>query len=271
MGGANDQMDISRRQKEIIAGTWAQVDGRAAAARQAEQAKFLSDVQNTLRGQALSLTSRLQMRDLTEANEQFSGFQKEMYAAAESMTPAATRLAQSQWREALPDEQKALQHLLRAEATFRQIQVAFGSAGGGGGGGGSMGRDLASLSDLELDTQKNNYETAQSASPSQKRDEQIDAALRKLDELARKQEELAQEHPAGADAAGDRWQQEMLRRQAEELQRQLEQLAQNEQSGSQSGQSGQSGKSGSQSGQSAQSGQQAESPARGAGIDAACR
>ena len=75
------------------------------------------------------------------------------------MTPAATRLAQSQWRDALPDEQKALQHLLRAEATFRQIQVAFGSAGGGGGGGGgggSMGRDLASLSDLELDTQKNN-------------------------------------------------------------------------------------------------------------------
>ncbi len=48
-GGANDQMEISRREKEIITGTWAQVDGHAAAARQAEQAKFLSDVQNTLR------------------------------------------------------------------------------------------------------------------------------------------------------------------------------------------------------------------------------
>ncbi len=255
-GGANDQMDISRREKEIIAGTWAQVDGRSSAARQAEQAKFLSDVQNTLRGQAMSLTGRLQMRDLTQANEQFSGFQKEMDAAAEAMTPAATRLAQSQWRDALPDEQKALQHLLRAEATFRQIQVAFGSAGGGGGG--SMGRDLASLSDLELDTQKNNYETAQSASPSQQRDEQIDAALRKLDELARKQEELAQEHPAGADAASERWQQEMLRRQAEELQKQLQQLAQNEQSGSQS--AAQPGsKSGAQPGQSSRSGQSGQS------------
>ena len=82
-GGANDQMEISRREKEIIAGTWAQVDGKAAAAKQAEQAKFLSDVQNTLRGQAMSLTGRLQMRDLTDANEQFSGFQKEMNAAAE--------------------------------------------------------------------------------------------------------------------------------------------------------------------------------------------
>ncbi len=259
-GGANQQMDISRREKEIIAGTFAQADGRAAAARQAEQAKFLSDVQNTLRGQAMSLTGRLQMRELTDANEQFSGFQKEMSAAADAMTPAATKLAQLQWQQALPDEQKALQHLLRAETTFRQIQVAFGSAGGGGGGG-SMGRDLASLSDLELDTQKNSYETAQSASPEQQRDQQIDAALRKLDELARKQEELAQERPNAADAASERWQQEMLRRQAEELQRQLQQMAQNGQSGSQSGQSSQSGKSG-QSGQSGQSGAEAQSTIR---------
>ena len=44
--------------------------------------------------------------------------------------------------EALPPEQKALLHLLRAEATRRQIQVAFGNRGGGGGGGGA-GRDLA--------------------------------------------------------------------------------------------------------------------------------
>jgi hypothetical protein len=239
-GGANDQMEISRREKEIITGTWSQVDARAAAAHQAEQAKFLSDVQNTLRDQALSLSGRLQMRGLNEANEQFSAFQKEMNAAADAMTPAATQLAQSQWRQALPDEQKALQHLLRAEATFRQIQVAFGSAGAGAGGGGSMGSDLASLSDLELDTQKNQYETAQSASPAQQQNEQIDAALRKLDELARKQEALAQERPNAADAAGQRWQQEMLRRQAEELQRQLEQMAKNGQSG-QSTQSGQSG------------------------------
>ncbi|HTV79529.1 MAG TPA: hypothetical protein VMF03_14840 [Steroidobacteraceae bacterium] len=257
-GGANQQMEISRREKEIIAGTWTQVDGHAAAARQAEQAKFLSDVQNTLRGQALSLAGRLEMRGLNEANEQFSSFQKEMNAAADAMTPAATQLAQSQWRQALPDEQKALQHLLRAEATFRQIQVAFGSAGGGGGG--SMGSDLASLSDLELDTQKNQYETAQSASPGQQQDEQVDAALRKLDELARKQEQLAQEHPDAADAASQRWQQEMLRRQAEELQRQLEQMARNGQSG-RSGQSGQSGQSGS-AGQSAQSGPAGRSRAR---------
>ena len=59
----------------------------------------------------------------------------------------------------MPNEQKALQYLLRAEATFRQIQVAFGQRGGGGGGGGGAARDMAALFDLELDTEKNQYET----------------------------------------------------------------------------------------------------------------
>ena len=84
------------------------------------------------------------------------------------MQPAAQKLDQQQWSAAVFDEQKALQYLLRAEATFRQIQVAYGSAGGGSGAVNSAGRDLASLFDLELDTQKNQYESAQAPSaPSQ--------------------------------------------------------------------------------------------------------
>ena len=71
-------------------------------------------------------------------------------------------MQKQKWQDALPDEQKALQNLLRAEATFRQIQVAFGSRRRRRRGGGA-GRDLASLFDLELDTEKNQYETAQTA------------------------------------------------------------------------------------------------------------
>ena len=69
----------------------------------------------------------------------------------------------------MPPEQKALQGALRAEATFRDIQVAFGTQGGGGGAGGA-GRDLENLADLELDREKNQYETGQqSASDSRQR------------------------------------------------------------------------------------------------------
>jgi len=251
-GGGGNQEEISQREKEIIAATWKQSsDTSSSQEKAAQNAKFLSGVQEKLREQALSLAGRLQMRDLTQENAEFSGFQQEMNAAAAAMGPASEKLQQRKWSDAMPNEQKALQHLLRAEATFRQIEVAFGNRGGGGAGG--AGRDLASLFDLELDTQKNQYETKQTADSASQRNEEIDEALKKLDELARRQEELAdQRRSDNGQSFEQRWQQEMLRRQAEELQRQIEQLAQNNPQGANSsdGQSssGQPRASGSQSG-----------------------
>jgi hypothetical protein len=251
-GGQMDQNDISQREKEIIAATWKQHGNNKATKQEAaETAKFLSNVQSTLRDQAKSLARRMQSRELSQENEEFNGFVKDMNAAADAMGPASDKLQQQKWAEALPDEQKALQHLLRAEATFRQIQVAFGSRGGSGGGGGA-GRDLASLFDLELDTEKNQYETAQTARSATQRDKEIDEALQKLDQLARRQNELAQQQRTeNARSSQKRWQQEMLRREAEELQRQMQQLAQNNSQGSSqgnssSGSAGQSGAGGKQ-------------------------
>ena len=130
----------------------------------ADIAKLLSQSQATLHDQAVTLSGRLQARELTDEVQAISDFQKDMIAASAAMAPAAQQLQQQKWKDAIPNEQKALQFLLRAEATFRQIQVAFGARGGGGGGGGGAARDLAALFDLELDTEKNQYETRQSAS-----------------------------------------------------------------------------------------------------------
>jgi len=249
-GMADDQAQIAQREKEIIAATWKQEGLRQSPQKQAgqqaaEQAKFLSEVQDTLRGQASSLAGRLGMRDLQSANEQFGSFQQEMTAAAAAMAPASQQLGNQQWRAAVAQEQKALQHLLRAEATFRQIEVAFGSRGGGSGSVNSAGRDLASLFDLELDTQKNQYETAQTASPASQQAGQVDEALRKLDELARRQNELAmQRGNNAAQEAQARWEQEMLRRKADELQQQLQQLQQMAQGSPQQGGSSAPGSSG---------------------------
>jgi hypothetical protein len=259
--GQGAQTDISQREKEIIAATWKQkgdTDKKSSKQEAAENGKFLSGVQAKLRDQALSLASRLERRELSDANQEFSDFEKDMAAAAAAMAPATDKLQQQKWTDALPEEQKALQHLLRAEATFREIQVAFGARGGGGGGGGAAGRDLSSLFDLELDTEKNQYETGQTANSANQRAQEIDEALQKLEQLARRQEELAQQQRAGNQTYQQRWQEEMLRREAEELQKQLEQMARNQQQqqGNQQGnqQSGQQGGQ-SQSGQS-QGGQQ---------------
>jgi hypothetical protein len=230
--GGNNQTEISKREKELIAATWKQQNDKTATAKDAAVAgKFLSDAQQKLRDQVMALSARINSRDLSAATEEFSGFDKDMQAAAEAMAPSADKLKATEWKDALPLEQKALQALLRAEATFRKIQVAFGQSGGGGGGG-NAGRDLASLFDLELDTEKNQYETAQNVSPAEKRAKDIEDALAKLDALAKRQEEQADQRKP-EQSFDQRWQQEMLRREAEQLQRQMEEMAKNEQQGRQ--------------------------------------
>jgi len=265
-GGNNNQTEISKREKELIAATWKQENNKDATPKDAAAAgQFLSDAQQKLRDQVMALSARMQSRDLSQANEEFTGFDKDMQAAATAMAPSAEKLQGMQWKDAIPLEQKALQALLRAEATFRQIQVAFGQRGGGGGGGGtdSAGRDLASLFDLELDTEKNQYETAQSASPTEQREKDVEDALEKLDALAKRQEELANQQHNPQQGFQERWQQEMLRREAEQLQRQMEQLAKNGQQGQQGSSGSRSDQPGSQKqGSSSQSGAQGQSGAQ---------
>ena len=252
-GGSNNQTEISKREKELIAATWKQQNDKTATPKDNEtQGQFLSDAQKKLRDQVMALSVRMQSRDLSSANQEFTDFDKDMQIAAQAMAPSADKLKATQWKDALPLEQKALQALLRAEATFRKIEVAFSQrGGGGGGGGGSTGRDLASLFDLELDTEKNQYETAQTSSPAEQREKEFEDALAKLDALAKRQDDLANQQHNPQQSFQDRWQQEMLRREAEQLQRQMEQMAQN-------GQSQQNGQQGSQQGQQSNS-QQSDS------------
>jgi len=253
--GGNNQMEISRRQKELIAATWKQQNDKMSSPKEASAAgQFLSDAQRKLRDQVMALSVRMQSRDLSQANQEFSDFDNDMQDAAKAMLPSAEKLGQMQWKDALQWEQKALQALLRAEATFRKIEVAFGQRGSAGAGAGNAGRDLASLFDLELDTEKNQYETAQKASPAEQREKDVEDALKKLDALAKRQEDLANQRRNPQQSFQQRWEQEMLRREAEQLQRQIEQMARGEQSakGSDQGsqQQGTSAASGSQAGKS---------------------
>jgi len=243
--GGNNQTEISRREKELIAATWKQQNNKSATPKDATVAgQFLADAQQKLRDQVMALSARMEARDLSAATEEFNGFNKDMQDAAAAMSPSADKLKATQWKDALPLEQKALQALLRAEATFRKIQVAFGQTGGGGGGD-SAGRDLASLFDLELDTEKNQYESAQSVSPQEQRVKEVEDALAKLDALAKRAEEQANQERNPQQSFEQRWQQEMLRREAEQLQQQMERMAKNGQQDRQ-GSSASSGSSSSQ-------------------------
>src|SRR6185503_14205817 len=163
-GGQQQQDEISRRQKEILVATWNLIKERSEETSSYldeqqlhDNAQMLADLQRTLAEQARTLASRTRARGLTGADPRIQKFIEALDQAAAAMDPAAERLADIDLDKAVPREQDALQHLLRAEATFTDIQVAFQQ--GGGGGGGAAGRDLSELFELEMDLEKNQYET----------------------------------------------------------------------------------------------------------------
>ncbi len=260
-GGAQDEPKIAERQKEIIAATYNQIkDQKRDAASESENAKYLSGVQAKLRDEAQSLSNRMKARQIAGSSTAFQQFVTNMESAVANMGPASDQLKGEKWHDALSPEQKALQYLLRAEAISRDIRVQISKGAGGGGGGGGASRDLEGLTSLELDTQKNQYESGSQSAADQKQKE-ADEALKKLEELAKRQQELAQQQQSKQNFQ-QRWEQEMLRREAEQLRQKLEQLAQNKQQGQQSPsqQQGEQGKQGQQgqeqSGRQSASGQQ---------------
>jgi hypothetical protein len=252
-GGEGDtQEQISQRQKEIIAATWNEMRNSAKSpADIAEEARFLAETQRKLGEQAKTLAERMRSRDLA-GNSSFAEYMKNMNEASSEMSSAVGQLKGQRWREALPPEQKALQGLLRAEAQFRDIQIAFGNQNGGLGGG--AGRDLASMLDLELDTSKNQYETGQQAASPGKKAQQLQQTIDRLKALAERQQELAAQRQK-EEAFRQRWEQEMLRREAEQLQRQIQQMMQDQSSSGQDSQqaSSSSGGASSSGGQAARS------------------
>ena len=260
MGGqqGGQQSEISDRQREIIVSTWNLIrelseQRRDDAAYVPDNAALLSRLQTTLRGQVETLAQRVHARQLTATDEDIATFAEHLSQAGEAMIPAAEALSEMELEQAILPEQEALQHLLAAEAVFTDISVSLQANNRGRGG--QAGRDLTEMFELEMDLEKNQYESGSMASPNAPQQE-IDEAADKLGELARRQEQLARNLDRARTATpAQRWQQEMLRRDVEELRDRLERLQQQaaaNQSGSPSGQGGQSSESGQQGSQEQQ-------------------
>ncbi|MBI4481455.1 MAG: hypothetical protein HY652_01060, partial [Acidobacteria bacterium] len=227
MGSQADDLFLSERQKEIIAATWNLIRRQAEIepASFAQNAGAVATAQRKLRERLETLIARLQSSHLVGAGAEVRTLLEEMEQASKAMEAARSELSARRLRDAMIPEQKALQHLLRAEASFRKIQVNFGNQGmAGGESSRSWAKDLQDLFELELDREKNQYETLPQAS---QRGEEMDEAMQRLKELARRQEQLLdqQRNASGQPPATSRWEQETLRRETEELARRLERMA----------------------------------------------
>ncbi len=216
-GGGADE--LVQRQREIVTATWNLINRQSqgeGAPDDADQAEVLALLQRTLADQVTTLIERAAARRLM-LDEEIDTFTRELTNATEDMIPAAEQLAGQNLEAAVAPAQQALQHLLAAQATVNDVDVSMGTADMRG----TAGRSLSELMDLEMDRERNRYETPQNPSlgnePPSEREE-----WQQLKALADRQEAIARQQGLGDESLASRWQQERLQRELEQLQESLE-------------------------------------------------
>lgn len=221
---------LTLRQRQIVVATFKVLRDRETmpAAAVSETVATLGLAQGRLREQVGTLNRRLRNRGIGLSAE-FGEIVQHLDAGLAEMAAAEELLVAGDPEAALPREQKALTHLQRADAVFRDVQVAFNQAGGGGGGGGAppQAEDLADLFELEMDKLRNQYETVEQSRRAST-DNEVDEILERLAELARRQEQENERQrrglarPPGGGGGGS---QDQVAAETEDLARRLERLA----------------------------------------------
>jgi Domain of unknown function (DUF4175) len=238
-GGEESPSALTRRQREIVAATFKVVRDsvRLSASERRDNVSTIALSQGQLRERVETLARRLSMRGVAGADSALAVVAEELPKAAAAMQEAEERLGRSRAGEALPPEQKALQHLQRAEAAYREVQVAFGQQQGGGGQGEQRNPDeLADLFELDVDKMRNQYESVQRGGRSEANDRKVDETLEKLRALAQRQQQENERARRRAEAmqqgggGGGGQSQRQLAEETAEAARQLERLARERQS-----------------------------------------
>ncbi|MGH7464228.1 MAG: hypothetical protein ACREK1_03570, partial [Longimicrobiales bacterium] len=235
-GGGDSPGELSQRQREIITATFNLIRDSASYQQReyTEHVNTIALMQDRLREQVTTLRTRMDNRQVTQ-DTMFAKIAEILPLAAREMVSALNELRARRTRDALGAEQRALQQLQHAESVFREVQVAFDQQQGGGGGGGAApnAEDLADLFELERDKLRNQYETVQRGEQQQAQNQdEVDAALERLRQLARRQEQenerlrqqaaMRQNRQGGGGGAQS---QRQLAEETEEAARQLERLS----------------------------------------------
>src|SRR5712692_488657 len=233
--GASEDQDsnaLTRRRREIIAATF-RVQRELQNYTPEEKDENFGAVtlsQEKLKTDAENLVERIRRRlgDQLNSEPDFAKLVEYISQAAKEMATALEALRAKKPREAMPPEQRSLQQLLRAEAIFRDIQVARG--GQGDSQSQQQQQELADLFELQLDKMKNQYETVQ-RQQQQAQSQQQDELARKLAELARRQQQQleqqmrSQMQQQGGGGGGSQRQQQQMIDEAQKMARELEKLS----------------------------------------------
>ncbi|TDI48334.1 MAG: DUF4175 family protein [Acidobacteria bacterium] len=231
-GGGGMEGTLSLRQREIVAATFKLIRDKAKYKKRdwEENLTTIALMEGRLRDQVTNLLRRMGNRGITAVDSDFVTISESLKKAIDEMGLAEESLTVKDPDEAMPFEQRALQHLQRADAFFREVQVSFQQGGGGGGGQAASAEDLADLFELELDKLRNQYEMVQRGQR-QSVDNEVDEALQRLQELARRQQQENERMRRRASrlrnqmGGGSGMSQRELAEQTKELARELERLS----------------------------------------------
>ena len=234
-GGTMD--DLAARQKEIVIATW-KIERRAAAGRSPADIAVLARAQRELRERAVRAADaaaalrparRRRAAESRPAESTGPNPDDPMQRATAAMAAAAAELERARPAQALPHEREALAWLWKARADVGRRQVARQQSGGGGRGT-TGNEDLSALFDRELmRQQETNYESRSTLETRSEPKES--AALSRLRELARRQDDLTRRQQELARQASSmnpaevRRQLQRLTREQQELERIRQQLS----------------------------------------------
>ncbi len=230
-GGEQDEGPLSAQQRQLVIATFNVVRERDdyAEDRLVETFETLAQAQARIHDRVAAIIRRLGTRPIMQMHEGLQRMAEELPEAANAMRAAQALLEEHQPDAALAPARRALLHLQRAEAAFRETEVAQGSQSGSGAGA-TDSEDLAELFRLEMDKLRNRYESVQRGQQ-QMPETDLDDVLERLRELARRQQREVERmrRRAGQSSGGGSDSQRARLEEVEELARRLERLSREQQ------------------------------------------
>lgn len=224
MGGGPSATVLS--QQEIIAATWKLFRERVEMSPDEYDTsrRALARAQENLRQSIDERLGRTAFSIELQQDENGRRVAEMLRQAVRAMSRAVDELEKDRLREALGPEREALNFLLRVEALNQERRIALNRGGSPGGGGSATEERMTELMDLELDISKDKYEMLPESSQRRGGGE-ADESLQKLRELARRQQNLANESRNRVTGEDRRRQVERLQREQNELRREAQALA----------------------------------------------
>ena len=187
-GGQGGEDTLAAQQKSLVVALFKLVRDQTTLEPEdiKDRSEALAEAQGRIRARTDAISRRIGARTLLDLNDGYQQMARELPKASAEMALVQATLTVRDSDAALPSARKALLHLQRAFAAFREVQVARQGRQGSGRARANA-NDLANLFKLEMDRFRSQYDHVQRGSRGGA-EQPLDAVMERLRELAQRQQ-----------------------------------------------------------------------------------